>query len=135
MRQEDMLSHFIDRVYDAALDPAAWPDVLAASAAYAGGQSAGLLTKDPGAALCIVHDQSGFESRYVGLYRDEYWRIDPFAVSSVFPMDGVTTFADYMPLHELREGRFYQEWLRPQGWIDAASVVIERSATSFSTFV
>ena len=135
MRHDDTLSHFIDRVYAAALDPAAWPDVLAASAAYVGAQCAGLLTKDPGAALCIVHDHAGFEFRYVHLYRDEYWPIDPFAVSAIFPMDGVTTFEDYMPLSEIREGRFYQEWLHPQGWIDAASVVLERSTTSFSTFV
>ena len=32
-----------------------------------------------------------------------------------------------MPYDEYRQGRFYQEWLRPQGWVDAAYVVLEKS--------
>jgi PAS domain-containing protein len=34
------------------------------------------------------------------------------------------SFDDY------RKGRFYQEWLRPQGCIDAANVVLEKSKSS-----
>ena len=36
---------------------------------------------------------------------------------------------------EFRDGRFYREWGRPQGWIDAASIVLDRSPTTASTFV
>src|SRR5262249_29839362 len=31
---------------------------------------------------------------------------------------------------EFREGRFFREWVEPQGWIDAANTVLEKSVTS-----
>ena len=38
--------------------------------------------------------------------------------------------ADLVPYEEFRRGRFYREWARPHGWVDIASAVIEKSATS-----
>jgi len=38
--------------------------------------------------------------------------------------------ADLVPYDEFRRGRFYREWARPHGWVDIASAVIEKSATS-----
>jgi DNA-binding CsgD family transcriptional regulator len=35
-----------------------------------------------------------------------------------------------VPYEEFRRGRFYREWARPHGWVDIASAVIEKSATS-----
>ncbi len=35
-----------------------------------------------------------------------------------------------VPHDEFRRGRFYREWARPHGWVDVASVVIEKSVTS-----
>jgi DNA-binding CsgD family transcriptional regulator len=35
-----------------------------------------------------------------------------------------------VPYEEFRRGRFYREWARPHGWVDVASAVIEKSATS-----
>ena len=37
---------------------------------------------------------------------------------------------DLVPYDEFRRGRFYREWARPHGWVDVASAVIEKSATS-----
>ena len=38
--------------------------------------------------------------------------------------------ADLVPYEEFRRGRFYREWARPHGWVDIASAVIDKSATS-----
>jgi DNA-binding CsgD family transcriptional regulator len=32
-----------------------------------------------------------------------------------------------VPYEEFRQGRFYKEWARPRGWVDIASVVIDKS--------
>ena len=37
---------------------------------------------------------------------------------------------DVVPYDEFRRGRFYREWARPHGWVDVASAVVEKSATS-----
>src|SRR5262249_1535325 len=39
---------------------------------------------------------------------------------------------ELVPYDEFRRGRFFQEWMRPQGWVDAANSVLEKSVTSFS---
>lgn len=135
IRQDDALSRFIGDIYNAALDSALWPEVLAASAGYVGGQAAALVSKDTAGAVCTVHHQFGFDSGHVQLYRDEFWRMDPLAVSAFFPIEQPTTVKDYVPHDEFREGRFYREWGQPQGWIDAASVVLERSPTSSSAII
>jgi DNA-binding CsgD family transcriptional regulator len=36
---------------------------------------------------------------------------------------------------EYRASRFYQEWARQQGWVDAGSIVLDRSPTSCTSFV
>lgn len=37
----------------------------------------------------------------------------------------VVSIPDFVAYEEYRDGRFYQEWLQPQGCVDAANVVIE----------
>src|SRR5512143_3815868 len=33
---------------------------------------------------------------------------------------------------EFRKSRFYEEWVRPQRWVDAIGVKLEKSATTYS---
>jgi DNA-binding CsgD family transcriptional regulator len=134
-REDDALSRFVGKIYDAALDSALWPEVLAATADYVGGQAAGLMSKDTVSGVCTVDHQHGFDAGHVQLYTKEFWRMDPFGVSIFFPTERPTTVEDHVPFDEFREGRFYQEWGRPQGWIDGVSIVLERSPTSCSSIV
>ena len=134
-RQDEGISGLLGNIYDAALDAASWPQILAAIADYVGGQSAGLVSKDTARAGCVVHHQFGFDSRSLELYMDKYWTMDPFAVSAYFPTARPTTVRDYMTHEEYRAGRFYQEWAQRPGWIDAVSVVLDRSSTNCSTIV
>ena len=43
----------------------------------------------------------------------------------------VNAASDYIPVEELIASRFYQEWLAPQGIIDVAYVIFEKSAVSY----
>jgi DNA-binding CsgD family transcriptional regulator len=130
MPREEQISTLIGEIYDAALDPALWPDVLAEIAAYVGGKAAGLLSKDSISKVGNAHYQFGVDDHYLRLYEETYWRFDPLTPLLFFAVEQVTATSDVMPYPEFRETRFYREWVQPQGWIDAANVVLEKSVTS-----
>ena len=117
-------------IYDAALDPALWTDSLHELADFTGGRAAGLLSKDTVGKASDVHYQFGADPDFVDRYREAYWRFDPLAPLLFFDVGRVTAGADVFELDEFRRGRFYQEWTRPQGFGDAANVVVDKSATS-----
>ena len=37
--------------------------------------------------------------------------------------------SDLVPIEEFRSTRFYQEWAQPQGYLDAVSATLDKSAT------
>ena len=77
-----------------------------------------------------VHYQFGADPDFVDRYKEQYWRFDPLAPLLFFDVGRVTAGADVFELDEFRRGRFYQEWTRPQGFGDAANVVVDKSATN-----
>ncbi len=117
-------------IYDAALDPALWAGALRELAEFAGGRAAGLVSKDAVSKAGDAHHQSGADPAFVDLYREGYWRFDPLAPLLFFEVGRVTSGGEVVELDEFRRGRFYQEWVRPQGFGDAANVVIDKSATA-----
>jgi hypothetical protein len=67
----------------------------------------------------------------VQLYFDEYIRLDPNTTGQVLTkIEEPVSVADFLPYDEFVETRFFREWARPQGLIDAVSSVLERSTTS-----
>lgn len=131
MSPED-LSSAIESIYDAALEPARWPDALTRSAAFVGAQAAGLLAKSAIDRVGSIHHQVGVEQQFIALYENEFWQFDPLAPLQLFAVGEIVVTADYIADTEFREGRFYREWAAPQGWIDAANMVVEKSALMFS---
>src|SRR6266851_3886640 len=127
MNDREQLLALIGDIYDAALDPAQRTDVLNKIANFTGGHSGGLLSK---------HSLSKSESLYCYIGADPeslraYSESDPkLAELPSSCVEQVVSTADLVPYEEFRRGRFYQEWARPHGWVDVASAVIEKSATS-----
>jgi DNA-binding CsgD family transcriptional regulator/PAS domain-containing protein len=134
MPEADQLSRLIGDIYDAALDLAPWPHVLEGAAHYAGGQAAGLLSKDSVSRIGDVHHNFGVDPHGLRLYREAYWKFDPLAPLLFCGIGEITSRTDFASDEEFREGRFHKEWAAPQGWIDAANVVLEKSATSVAIF-
>src|SRR3981189_184577 len=62
-------------------------------------------------------------------YSETYSKFDPLAGVPLFGVGQIVSLPDLVPYEEYRQGRFYQEWARPQGWIDVASAVLEKSGT------
>ena len=126
----DELTELIGSIYDAALDPATWNDVLTKIGQYLGAGAVGLLSKDSLSNRANAHYHVGVDPHYMRLYQEKYSKFDPMATLPFLDVGQIVNTPDLVPYEEFRQGRFYREWAQPQGWIDVANAVLEKSATS-----
>ena len=132
MREAERLSELIGRIYDAALDSTLWVDVLGKTKNFIGGQGAALGWKDAVAKRGeILYDNNGISAYYRQLYFDKYIKLDPCTTGQFFAeVEETIATADVIPYEEFFQTRFYKEWARPQGLVDGAMTVLEKSITS-----
>jgi DNA-binding CsgD family transcriptional regulator/PAS domain-containing protein len=134
MQEAEQILPLIGDIYDAALDPVAWPRALEKTARFVGGRAAGLLTRDAARKTGNIHYQVGFDPRYGKLYFDKYVNFDPMSAAYLsFGVGEAYIYNSFMPRSEFNETRFYQEWVKPQGWVDNISVTLERTGTSLAS--
>jgi DNA-binding CsgD family transcriptional regulator len=135
MDQAEQLSELIGEIYDAALDPSLWSDVVGKAGRFVGGSAAAIHSKSPIAMTVTVHYQSGIDPYYLQIYLDKYVKLDPTTIAHYFAEVGQpVAVADIMPYHELVETRFYKEWVQPQGIVGNVTAVLDKSATSVAVF-
>jgi DNA-binding CsgD family transcriptional regulator len=121
------LTSLIEDIYDAALDAARWSDILPKVADFVGGRAA-LLSQDAVSGYGGALYHAGIDPHHLQLYTRTYRELDP-AMLSIFGEGQIASISGIVRGDEFREGLFYREWMRPQGWIDAATAVLERTAT------
>src|SRR6266850_4275182 len=126
MRGTRELSDLIQEIYDAALEPALWNDVVVSINDYVGGQACGIFSKDSADQSGLTHDHCGADPHCVQLYAKTHSRFDP--LTTLPALGKVESIPDLVSCDEYRSGRLYQEWLQPQGRVDAAKVVLEQSS-------
>jgi DNA-binding CsgD family transcriptional regulator len=131
MREDDCrgLTEVVGDIYDAALNPALWTAVVARIVELVGGQAGGLALKDTMRKDVNVYYDVGFDPHYIQVYLETYSKFDPLATAPLFDAGQVAGVPDLMPLDDYLKGRFYQEWARPQGWLDSANAIIETSGS------
>ena len=135
MHETERLSSLIGDIYDAALDAKLWPDVVAKCAAFIGGPAAALFSKDAARKTGDVAYYSGVEPRYRKLYFEKYIKLDPLTVGHYFAeIEQPVSVADIVPYDEFLESRAYQEWGKPQGFVDVLNVALDKTATSAAMF-
>ena len=130
MNDSKQLPALIGEIYDAVIDPAQRNDVLDKIASFTGGHSGGLLSKHSLSKSEVLYCYVGADPNSLQVYSESYPKLDPTADSPCFGVEQVVSATDLVPYEEFRRGRFYREWARPHGWVDVASAVIEKSATS-----
>jgi DNA-binding CsgD family transcriptional regulator/PAS domain-containing protein len=131
MREVEQVSSLIGDIYDAALDPARWGDVLCDVRDFVGGSSAAVFSKDANnKSMNLYYDSGDIDPHYQQLYYDTYAKLDPSTTVQVMAEIGrpISTI-DVMAVDEFAKTRFFQEWGRPQGLVDFAAAVVDRSAT------
>ena len=132
--ETENLSSLIGDIYDAAFDPALWPAILAEIVRFVGGQAGGLLTKDSVSRISTVHFETGVDPHQTDVYVKTYSKCDPMTPLRYFDIGQVASTDDLISYDEFRRGRFYLEWVKPQRWVDSASIVLEKSETNFAYF-
>jgi DNA-binding CsgD family transcriptional regulator len=118
-------SDLIEDVYDAALEPARWNDVVVGVNEFVGGQACGIFSKDVISKAGTTHYFCGADPHYIKLYAETYSKFGP--LNSYPPLGKIVSMPDLVPYDEFCRGAFFQEWMRPQGCIDMADVVLENS--------
>jgi len=63
-------------------------------------------------------------------YVETYAHFDPQSTLPLFEVEQIVSTVDLVPYDEFQEGRFYREWAEPQGFVDAANAVLEKSVAS-----
>ena len=135
MTDAQHVSSLIGDIYDAALDPELWPTVLEKSCGFVRGVASNLYSEDSAAKTGNIHYTWGVDRHYGRLYYDKYIKYNPFTTAQLFfDIGEVVTIGDIMPYDEFLESLFYKEWAQPQGWVDAASAMLEKSSTSYAAF-
>ena len=131
-RDDEMLTRLIGHIYDAALDAALWPWVLARIGEFVGGQAGGILSKDSVSKASTPHYHFGVDPHYVQIYSETHSKFDPVSTLPFFDVEQIVSLPELVPYDEFCEGRFFNEWMRPQGLVDAANSVLEKSVLSCS---
>ncbi len=134
MDGSERLSALIGDIYDAALDSSLWVDVLGKTRAFIGGWAIALSWKDVVAKRGGSYFQEGdHDPRFHELYFGKYIKLDPCTTGQFFGQIGepIAT-ADLVPYEEFLQTRFYKEWVKPQGLVDGALVLLDKSTTSIS---
>jgi DNA-binding CsgD family transcriptional regulator len=120
----------IGRVYDAALDPSIWPQVLEELSAYVGGAASALVSHDVPRRKGRFYFSWGDDPHYTRLYFEKYVKLNPILMSTMLLRVGeVRSSSDMLPHEEFLTTRFYNEWAKPAGYGDITVGIIEKSAT------
>ncbi|HVY20173.1 MAG TPA: hypothetical protein VHA70_08855 [Bauldia sp.] len=124
---EDVLA-LIGDIYDAALHPDSWEQVLAKITTYLGGVSSVLLGQD------FVNLEGRFfhhwndNPEYTELFFSKYMKLSPLSPHLMMSKPGdIVVASRLMPHEELRASRFFREWVEPQHYYDFVGVTIENS--------
>lgn len=134
MSDAERLSLLIGDIYDTTLDPTRWTDVLEKITRYIRGTAAGLLSQEFGDGAVSFYYSWGDDPEYTKLYRAKYANLNPSVVPialSVKPGE-VCSLSTAISYDEFLRSRLYKEWVKPQGYGDVTTVLIEKSASSFA---
>jgi DNA-binding CsgD family transcriptional regulator len=125
MQGRRKLPELVESIYDAGLDPSMWTNVVASIRDFVGGQACGLFSKDSISKFGVTHYYCGADPHYIKLYSESHSKFDPLTVLP--PHGQIVSIPDLVNFDEYRSGRFYREWMQPQGCSDAANVVLDKS--------
>lgn len=131
--QLEELSELISVVYDAALDASRWGSALEKTAAFIGTATASIVSSDSQRPAIDFAVSWGDDPAYTALFLERYTQFSPMNfVGHELAVGEVCAFSSYVSLDEFRATEFYQQWVRPQGYIDAAQVILEKSGSAMA---
>jgi DNA-binding CsgD family transcriptional regulator/PAS domain-containing protein len=132
---DEILLQLIGEIYDCALNPDAWNATLPRIGAFVGGSSGGLFAHHSSRRSGNVFYEFGTDPDFHRLYLEKYMTMDPmFGTYFVLDVGEVFSTSTVMSHAEFLQSRFYQEFIRPQGWIDNICVYLDRTPEGHAGF-
>jgi DNA-binding CsgD family transcriptional regulator len=129
--ETERLSQVIGAIYDAAIDPGLWQEVVADVADFVPGAFVNLFWQDATRNAAQAFFTHGIEERFLRLYLETYVHINPmFPATLFFEEEQIVTQGEVVPEDEFVRTRFYKEWIEPQGLVDSMATVLEKTATA-----
>ncbi len=121
-------------IYDAALDPGLWPGVMRRLGDFVGGSATALLSLNVAARTEKFHFVSGDNPEYTRTYQQTYVRLNPIVPPLMLLKPGdIWTVTRVMPMKQFHATRFYQEWVKPQGYGDIVGAMVDRSGATVTS--
>lgn len=134
MASSEWFSALVEDIYDAALAPDRWPQVLSAVAGRLGSNSAVLGIREPGGAFGRHHCAGGTPDA-IDAYASRFYRIDPvLAAIDALPTGTVVTCHGVLDFARLRRTEFYGEFVEPHGLHDCFQAFAARDADCEALF-
>jgi DNA-binding CsgD family transcriptional regulator/PAS domain-containing protein len=133
--QAEQLSELISEIYDAALDPSRWSEVVDKAGRFVGGSAAAIVLANAGAGNDNVYCESGTAPYDRQRYCDKYLVPEPSTNGDTFAdIERLIAIADLMPYRECPEAPSYRGRGRPQGPVDVVSAVLDKSLAGAPLF-
>jgi DNA-binding CsgD family transcriptional regulator len=122
----DALNQLIDRIYTAATDAAVWPEVMKSLQSEFRCTSVGLYCADMRSGDVSVVELRDIDPGYVRDYVDYYLKDNPWCAVPELQIPGRIRTDRSLDEHYRKPGyykstEFYNEWMRPQGFIHSMS--------------
>jgi DNA-binding CsgD family transcriptional regulator/PAS domain-containing protein len=134
MRSSEQFSALVGAIYDAALTPESWPLALEMVSGFIGGEAVMLLWQDVALGEGNCYYSWGDDPAYTTSYFAEYIKLSQLVrMQHLVPVGSVASFSAVVGEAHC-QGQFYDEWLRPQGYVDNVFVNLERSNSSHASF-
>ena len=134
--QLDEFSFVVGKIYDATLTPGEWPAALHAVCKFVGVQTAALTSYDIYDRKPPWQFQVGYDPRWMQLYTEKYLALNPYMDDVARLGAGEWNYSSRRPdYQDLFQSEFYQGWLKPQNFIDASVLMIDKSTNSITTLV
>jgi len=128
-------SVLVELIYDAAIDPNAWPLFLAALSKSFESASGLLHRYDAALGMAPAFNDFGHDARFIQTYAEHYARINPYPLESFSRLPGgkVDYATALLPRESVIATEFYNDWMKPQGISPHhLGVVLDRSADAMA---
>jgi DNA-binding CsgD family transcriptional regulator len=121
--QPEVLSSLIGEIYDCALNPTHWNGVLTRIADYANAEYATIILAETGAPMPVMAAHSERDQKKLKALTDKFgFDMPGINELSSGKLDVPVSALNLMNEEEFQKGRFYREWLAPQGLRDGCVI-------------
>lgn len=129
----ERFSELVGRIYECALAPELWTEVLVDACAGMGARTGWIAMHEPKLVRSSYPVEVGADPIWQQRLAQEFVGMSPFmGIVHHVRAGEVWSVADVIDYDQFREGRFYREWSQPQGIADTVMGVLTKTPDAFT---